>query len=204
VPDPTTIQQPKQLLLEGADPCAFFASLIRRLALPLIQLQNFGGIDQLRPFLKALAISPHFSERVGVVAVIRDAEADPRAAYQSVTDAISHAGLTPPPRPGEISRGTSPLTAVYVLPDPFSPGMLETLCVSALTGEPDFHCVDEFLACVALGSPNPPTNQHKARLYSYLASRQRPGLRIGPAAEANYLALDAPQFQPLIAFLRSL
>jgi hypothetical protein len=59
-----------------------------------VQLQNFGGIQELKDFLKALRNSPDFATRVGSVGIVRDAETDPHAAFQSVCYSIGQAGLS--------------------------------------------------------------------------------------------------------------
>jgi hypothetical protein len=117
------ISQPRQLLVEGYDAARFLRALVGRLKLADIQVQNFGGNWELAAFLSALQRLPGFEELVTAVGVVRDADASPTGAFQSV--------------------------------------------------------------CTAL------------------ASRPRPGLRLGEAAEASIWPWDHPAFEPLKAFLNA-
>ena len=53
-----------QLLVEGNDQRNFFEAFIEHLSLADIQIQNFGGVNELRAFLLALANAPGFREAV--------------------------------------------------------------------------------------------------------------------------------------------
>ena len=50
----------------------------------------------------------------------------------------------------------------------------------------------------------PSRNSDKARAHAFLASRTRPELRVGEAAEAGHWQLDSPVFDPLKSFLLAL
>jgi hypothetical protein len=203
MPAPKQIERPKQLLVEGADSARFFTALASKLQLTDVQVQNFGGVGDLSGFLKALVFAPAFADTVSSLAVIRDAENDAQAAFQSVATSFRSAGLPAPSEPG-ILQANTPAVGVFVLPNNASPGMLETLCLSAINSHPEVQCVNEFVSCVQRVSANPPVNLDKARLYAYLASRPRPGLRIGEAAEAGLLSLDAAEYGSLSTFIASL
>lgn len=83
--------------------------------------------------------------------------------------------------------------------------MLEDLCLKAVENDPAMNCVDEYFRC--LGDQNIVQKQvamPKARLHAFLASRERPRLRLGEAAEKNDIPLDSPVFEPVTNFLRQL
>ena len=141
MPPPKTIDQPVQLLVEGKDAVVFFTAFIKHLGLTGIQLQNFGGINELRGFLEVLTDSSGFWENVITVAVIRDAETNAQSAFQSVCGALSNAKLPTPAKP-EMVTGNDPKVCVLILPDAQRAGMLETLCLDSLAGESAFVCVD--------------------------------------------------------------
>ena len=50
----------KILLVEGNDPRNFFEAFLRHLSLSNIQIQNFGGVNELRGFLRGFADTPRF------------------------------------------------------------------------------------------------------------------------------------------------
>ena len=71
--------------------------------------------------------------------------------------------------------------------------------------DPAMHCVDEYFRCLEdQGIDLKETAIPKARLHAFLASRERPGLRLGEAADKNDIPLDSPVFEPLVNFLRQL
>ena len=72
-----------QLLVAGNDPRNFFEAFIRHLSLANIQIQNFGGVNELRGFLRALADAPGFYEVVKSLGIVRDAEMSAERAFQS-------------------------------------------------------------------------------------------------------------------------
>ena len=130
------ISWPKQLLVEGFDAARLLQALVGHLKLGDIQVQNFGGNWELAAFLSALRALPNFEAQVTSVGIVRDADANPAAAFQSVRAALRKAGLEALDRPG-IPTETNPRTAVFILPDGETPGMLESLCLAAVEGEPD-------------------------------------------------------------------
>jgi hypothetical protein len=92
------IEQPNVLVVEGREEELFFGALIKHLGLQNIQAMPIGGKEQLRRNLKALVVSPGFPEVISL-GVVRDANADPGAAFQSVHDALQAVNLPAPERP---------------------------------------------------------------------------------------------------------
>lgn len=83
--------------------------------------------------------------------------------------------------------------------------MLEDLCLASVADDPAMRCVDKYFRC--LEEQNLVQKEiaiPKARLHAFLASRERPGLRLGEAAEKNDIPLHSPVFEPVVNFLRQL
>lgn len=114
---------------------------MRTFDLAEIQVVGIGGKTQIRPNLKALVKAPDFSKIVSI-GIIRDANADPKAAFQSVRDAIKAAGLSTPRQPMKPVAGP-PRINVMLLPSTERPGELEDLCLEAVKNEPVMICVDQ-------------------------------------------------------------
>lgn len=203
MPQPRLIDQTKQLLVEGRDAVVFFTAFIAHLGLSGIQLQNFGGITELRGFLNALTLSPGFQEKVTSIGIIRDAETNPLAAFQSVCGALSNAKLPVPPIP-ELVTGTTPSVNVLILPDAQRAGMLETLCLDSLAGDAAVVCVEQYFSCLQQQLGSLPNNLAKARLHAWLASRPKSGLLLGEAASAGYFDWAAQSFNHVKQFLLAL
>ncbi len=197
MPDPKPIKKERLLVVEGEEGRKFFEAFLREMALAEeIQVQNFGGINELRSFLKALKNTPGF-HIVYSLGIIRDAEEDPVGARQSVSDALANAGL---PVPGE---GPLPNVSILILPDGNAPGMLEDLCLASISDDPVRECIDQYCDCLKrVGSL--PTKLAKAQVHAYLASRTRPDLSLGNSARAGYWPLDNPTFEHVRSFLAAL
>ena len=126
MPNPQQVNTSIQLLVEGNDQRNFFRAIINHIGISGVQIQNFGGVTELRDFLSALVNQDDFYETVKSVGIARDAEESAQSAFQSVQSSLRNAGLPAPARPME-SVGDSPAVNVLILPDDSRPGMLEPL-----------------------------------------------------------------------------
>lgn len=203
MPDPKDVTEPIQLLVEGRDAQEFFGALISAVSAVGVQVQNFGGIDELRGFLKALRNTPGFASHVRSLGIVRDAERDAHAAFASVCGALRLAGLGVPAAPGAVVIGP-PHVCAFILQNNSSPGMLETMCLRSVSGDPAMQCINQFLECVQTQLNTALLNIDKARLQAFLASRQRPGLLLGQAARANHWPWESPAFDLAKRFLQTL
>ena len=137
---PDSVVSRIQLLVEGNDQLNFFEAFADHLSLDHVQLQNFGGVEELRSFIPALAIMSGF-HTVESVAIVRDAEASAMSAFQSVQSSLRRAGLAAPDRPLERS-GDSPAVSVLILPGNNRDGMLETLLCDSFANTAENDCID--------------------------------------------------------------
>lgn len=196
-PRPQPIGKPRLLIGEGREEVFFFEALLRHLNRDDIAVEQYGGKANLRRYLRTVARSPDFP-LLRSLGVTRDADDDPAGAMQSVTGALSAAGLT------TTQASPGPLAVrVFILPAPGQPGMLEDLCWEAVLGDRAAPCVDEFLACVKRAGREPQPLA-KAQIHAWLASKERPDLRLGEAAGQGYWPFDHGAFDAISAFIRSL
>ncbi len=197
------ISYSKVLLVEGRDAFEFFKAMLRHLGLlSEIEIRNFGGVDELADYLDALMITPGFSG-VTSLGIVRDAETDADSAFRSVCSALMKSGYRVPSQPTTVVDG-SPNVSVFILPDCVNPGMIENLCLQAVADDPAWLCVEQYFQCLQAQGVDLPGNIPKARLYTFLASRPRPGLRLGQAAHRGYWQWDSLVFDPLKDFLNAL
>ena len=213
---PRQITAEVQLLVEGADLEGFCEGVRRHLArlpqgidqrdpdpvqaaLEGIQIQDFGGVTQLREFLKVFVKMPGFSG-VTSVGIIRDAEGNAGGAFESVRGCLEDAGLQVPNRTGE-RVGEHPAITVMVLPGDNQAGMLETLLCETFREEDVRTCIDTFFECVEEVQGEAVHRPGKARVRAYLATKRDPHLSIGVAARRGYWNLNHPALQPLCQFL---
>ena len=211
---PASIEYPVQLLVEGNDPRNFFEKFIAYLDLAGIQVQNFGGVDELTRFLKGFVVAPGFG-RVRSIGIVRDAErrtdkdaaaktqpSPALSAFQSVQSSLRAAALPVPNRSTE-ETGTEPAVNVFILPGDGGDGMLETLLCRTIAGTAVDRCIDSFFRCAG-ESGNPIHRPDKARARAYLATTPDPHLSVGVAAKRNRWNLDHAAFDGVRRFLMSL
>ena len=203
MPQPKQIVKARQLVVEGRDTEAFFEAFLDHTGVTGVQIQNFGGIAELPVFLRLLCATQGFRSQVTALGIVRDAEMDAAAAFQSVCGALNGAGFPVPAQP-LVPVGQSPRVCVLILPDAATPGMLETVLLRAVAGDPAMECVDQYFRCVEQQTGSLPGNMPKAQIQAFLASRPRPGLLTGYAARAGYLCLDSPAYDHVRQFLRAL
>ncbi|MBE9067563.1 hypothetical protein IQ260_12925 [Leptolyngbya cf. ectocarpi LEGE 11479] len=200
---PDEICKTKQLIVEGTDDKVFFEHLLGHLNLSdTFQVQAFGGVPKLKPWLKGFVRSPDFSD-VEALGIVRDADNSSMAAFDSVCGAITNAALMPPREPFLLQDG-EPRINVCILPGPSAQsGMLENLCLSMVEGDPAMTCITAYLDCLQQLSL-PLRNPAKAKLQAFLASREKPVIGLVGATYKGYWNWEHPAIIPIIDFLRSL
>lgn len=202
-PEMQRIAQGCQAVVEGEDDKLFLEALLRHEGIPGMQVIAVGGKTQLPANLKALRAAPQFGSVVRSLGVIRDADADPDAAFRSVCGALYHAGLPTPPAPAELAAGP-PRVGVFVLPSGSQRGALEDLCLAAVADDPAYPCVEQYFQCLAHASVECPREWSRARMQVFLASRAEIDRRLGVAAQAGYIPWASPVFDGLKRFLHAL
>jgi hypothetical protein len=196
------LTKPNILIVEGREEELFFGALIEHLGLQNIQIMPIGGKEQLRRNLKALARSPSFAKVVSL-GIVRDANANPSAAFQSVRDALQAVNLPAPDRP-LVPTGRKPQVTVMIVPEGDAPGMLEDLCLGSVQSDPASLCVEQYFQCLQQRGLPMPHNMPKARIQVFLASRPEAGKRLGEAAQAGYWPWNDATFEPVERFLQQI
>ena len=197
------ISRPKQLVVEGQDAMVFFEALLKEMGLSEIQLQDFGGVDELRGFLSALRRQSGFAQIVRSLGVVRDADRDATSAFQSACSALRNSGLSVPNQPEEFD-GRNLRVGILILPDAKTSGMLETLCLRSVISDPVMQCVNGYLNCMERQLSELPKNTEKARVQAFLASRPEHVPHLGIAAYKGYWPWDDPTFDHIKRFLSGL
>ena len=179
-------------------------AILSRLEPSEIDVQDFGGNEDLRDFLSAVWNAPGARSNTEAVGIVRDAELDAEAAFESVCSAIYAIGLNPPDTPLQVV-GDKPRIGILILPPGKRTGMLEDVCLNAVRDCPAMQCVEEFLACVQESVENWTSRvPSKAKAQAFLASRERPGLLLGQAAARGEWNWDHATYKPIKQFIRDL
>jgi hypothetical protein len=199
---PQALSKPKLLIGEGKEEVDFFTAFLTHLNITDVQVEQYGGKQELPSYLRTLAVRPGYLNVVSL-GITRDADDSAQSAFQSVCSSLNRASLPVPSKPGEIV-GDSPQVSIMILPDGQNSGMLEDLFLTAIETDPVLPCVDEYFDCVYRTSGRKPNNMAKARVHTWLASQLEPDKRLGEAAKAGYLPWDSPGFDSLKQFLEAL
>ena len=201
---PQKIESKIQLLVEGNDQRNFFRAFTSHLAIEEIQIRNFGGVSDLKRFLRAFVNLPGFQDLVRSVGIVRDAEESAAGAFQSVQSSLEIAGLSIPEHPETPSAG-KPSVNVLILPGGGESGMLETLLCETFAGSPEADCINSFFDCLAENGVGDIRRPYKARAWAYLTTKPDPHHSVGYATTKGYWGnLDQPVFRIVRDFLTSL
>ncbi len=196
------IEKSRLLVVEGPDDSVFLSALLRHLGIEgEFDIRSLEGVSNFNGILRTLPGVSGFAQ-VESLGVIRDADRALRSAFQSVCSALRNARLSVPKQPLTVV-GEKPRVSVFVWPDCQRAGTLETLCLMAVHDDPAMGCVKQYFECLAEQPEikTAPKTPHKAHLHTFLASREKPGLRLGEAAEKGYWPWDHAVFEPIKQFL---
>jgi hypothetical protein len=236
------IAKSKLLLVEGKDEVKLFDKLLADLNIGDVEIRDIMGKTRFRKNIEALPSLSGFG-RVTSIGIVRDADTDPKGAFDSICGALQAAGLPRPTEPLQ-PAGDDPRVMVMILPDAETPGMLEDLCLESVADDPAMACVAEYFRCLQdrLEAGGLPGNLSKARVrtflasmewledahfehlqkrlaehlpglpdapsvakvHAFLASRYKPDLDLGIAAQAGYWQLDHAAFAQIKQFLSAL
>lgn len=168
-----TFLAPNLVLVEGPDEFHFFRFLRPR---DDVQIHVYEGKDQLRLELTTIRGIEGF-DSVRQVAIVRDADLDPKAAIQSVLAQWSLAFRTELPRvtsdewfEDEEGRRWS----VWIMPKPDLTGDLEELLWQAVGPSSHRDCIEDLITCLDACDPVPFISKTKARLYAWLSTQSDP------------------------------
>ena len=198
MPAALEITQPKQVIVEGNDEIRVFESLSKHLNIQDLEVRHYGGSSKLRQFLKTFRSLSEFG-LVRSLAVVADANSNRTGREQQISDALSNANLPAPSKPLEtVSNGDLEVTYL-VVPHNAEGTMIEDVCLESVKTDPAMECVDRFFECISQANIQGPreVRMSKARVHAFLASRERPDLRLGEAAESGIWTFDTDAFLPL-------
>ena len=168
-----------------------------------VQIQNFGGTQDLRKFLRVFKRHPKFDEKVRRIGVIRDAETNFYAAFSSVQSSFVDAELPVPESHGTFTK--SPLSVgVMILPGESQNGMLETLLCKTISDCKINACIDKFFECIKSEAGVYVKRTEKARARVFITTKPEPHVSVGVAAKKGYWDLNHDEFTGVRNFLLEL
>lgn len=197
-----TIEQPKLLVVEGTRDKEFFEAFIKHLGLQDIQVHSIRGKGNMRADLRALVSRKAEFSRVSAIGIIRDADDDANAAFQSVYHALRELDLPSPEQPFCIV-GDKPRVGVVILPSSNETGALEDVCLKAVQKDPATSCVEQYFTCLHKKGVLSVEGRRlaKAKVQVFLASKADLPLNLGIAAQKGYWPWSEEPLRRLGGFL---
>lgn len=178
------------LFVEGINEYHLLSVLLRHLNLPEFAIEKIdGGVSKLH------SAQPRMNRRRDEgkrIAIILDADHDAQATLGKFK--------------AEKKRLNLPVDQVFLVPDNRNPGCIETL-LEAIA--PERHrqiheCFTQYRKCLKKISPEYDLPNSKDRIYAYCeAIRNEPKEKDRDFSNADHWNLDAPDLDPLKAFLRT-
>jgi len=196
-----TIKEKRLILVEGSHEVKFFEAFLKHMNISGIQVKECGGKENMIKKMPVITKLPGF-ESIERLVVVRDADSNPKTAFESVTDCLKRNKLNAPNTTG-IFEGSSPKVMVVILPSSTEKGALERLCLRSIESEPVLNCVDSYYECLQAKGVDITRLNEKHRIQTYLASKPEDFLNTGTAAQ-KYWNFDHPAFESVRAFLTKL
>ncbi len=203
--DEFKIVHEKLVFVEGVDDVRILDELCKHLGIADVQVNQCGGYQNLARVVETYMALPDF-DRVKSLAVIVDADQNIQGRRQSVADTLAQVGLPRPNRPLEPVSESGLTVAYLVVPHDGDGTMMEDVCLSSVADDPAMACVDRYFECLdetGAEAPNP-VWAAKARVHAFLASRSRPDLRLGEAAQRGVWNFGDAAFSALTQLVRML
>ncbi|MDX8377372.1 MAG: DUF3226 domain-containing protein [Mariprofundales bacterium] len=203
------IESKKVLLVEGLDEVGFFEVLCKKINIQDIQIIGTGGKDKFKQEFPIILNARGF-EGVTSIVIIRDADESVGSAINSVKYQLKKYNFPIPSGHAEFSTNSKITTGFFIMPGNRDTGMLENLVLDTVKEHPVKLCSDDYINKLKnkLAEPNSsfkfPRNEHKARLFAYLAGMEKFIPSLGMAAKKGYFNLESNALDDIKSFLKKI
>ena len=206
-----SIQQPKLIIVEGKDEQTCLEHWLKRWSFSAIQVLAVGGKDQIPQTVDLLRQLPNFSA-LSHLLILRDADANPRAAFDAVCSALNQANFVAPPDAWswQPAHNQDPALCIAILPSISQVGALEELLLRTVAGDEVLKLTEKYIADAYnfrqtnfnSNDPNsivPPSEVHrgKATALAYMVTRIADMREVGRAAQKDVWDWRHPALEPL-------
>lgn len=197
---PDSLPDDIAMLVEGNDDFNVVWRIARMSGIPQFFIYQAEGINNLLDEIETQIAVP--GRRV--LGIIVDADDNPAARWQAVSNELALSGITLPPNPdpaGTIvpAQARMPRVGVWLWPNNQSPGELEDFIISLIPqNDPVWPLSEEYIDNILAQRLNKftPGKKSRAQVHAWLAAREDPR-RMGQAIQYGDLNAHAP---PLAAF----
>ena len=195
------------LLVEGKDEINLFTGLIKcrfpnNENATIVQIEQVGKSEFRRNF-GSIVLSAQKSASLKAIGIVRDADGDASAAFDSVCDGVRNFGYEPPQRHGHFSDQT-PGIGVFITPDGEAQGAIETICRRSVMDSDAGRCVEAYLNCLKEYDSLLSSSCDKSFAHAYLSALRDPVARVGEGALQGAWNFGSQEFAGLYQFIRDL
>ncbi len=192
---------PRLLLVEGADDEHVIGHLCEQTqGAANFDIAQLGGVSQMREEIEAHAKVPGRT----ALGIVIDANSDPQARWQSVSDAVERVGTALPTTPEPDGTVVTPSAdgvlrvGVWLMPDNKGPGELEDFLAELIPpGDDVWDLARRYVEQVPDDQLSKPA---KARIHAWLAVRTAGG-RLGTSISAGVFDVQQPAAQSFVRWL---
>lgn len=198
----------KIVLCEGQDDVAVIEGLAGFAGVEDIVAEHCKGRNNLESYLREMPKRPEFTRgEVDSLMVIIDAEDNAANSWHKIVNAVQLSFQVVLTEPGDFA-GTAPklsgyVISGYVICGQGDKGMIEDLCLQAVSDQPGYSCLQEYFRCLA-DKTGRSDYLAKARFRAWMASQSAFDLRVGLAAQKGHLPWGNKAFDPLRELLQKL
>jgi len=203
---------PYRLLVEGSDDQHCVIHLMKRHDVDwdnaISLLPYVCDCKGFVPLLASLSVSAKSYQRLGIMV---DANADIHHRWIQLKESLSRAGVILPEFPdasGVIFPGMYPdwKVGVWLMPDNRNQGRLEEFLRGLVPGDNTCwaYAGEATSHAKGLGARFADTEFAKARIHTWLAWQETPGLPFGTAITAKYFGVDSPEALRFVQWFRRL
>jgi hypothetical protein len=201
----TRLEKPKVLLVEGKDEEIFFKELLTYInIIDDFTILSAKGKDKFGNYLKTLINELENYENVTSIGIIRDADNNPKGAFDSICSALQSANLPYPSKTTECIDGTpkTPKICVMILPGEGRCGMLEDLCLQSVKDSQVMNCVENYFECIkeSVSENDFPNNVSKANVCAFLSGMEWFEAGYFESIQKNSIEFHTPNDQTIPEF----
>src|SRR6266851_6250789 len=186
----------KLVLCEGPDDLEVIRELCKERGVTGLTIERYKGRDNLANVLSELPKRPEFArQEVVSLGITLDANAGGNAAWQLLCNAVRGSfGVSLTER--GLFVGAKPRIGGFIVSGPDAKGMLEDLCLAAVSDQPGYPCLEAYFKCLTERTGKKDYHS-KSKFRAWMASQSDYELYVGKAAAEGYLPFGHAAFNPL-------
>jgi len=194
------IEKNKILIVEGDDEKNLFDSYFKEKKIDDIQIMPIGGKTKFKESLDLVRKDDNF-KIVDIIGIIRDADENPEAAFNSVQNSIRSCGFTPPTRQ-LVKTQSRPMWMILIVPSINTIGAIEDVCLKSVTDDCAMPIIDQFFINLKDKGCELPDHLNKSKTLCYLSSKKIYTNCVGIAAQKSIWHFDSPAFDNINELIR--